>query len=139
MNLASRLQQPQVLLAPGVYDALSALLAEQAGFEAIDIWDAHCDWRGGIHEDAIEQVKGACSQFDLAITSYAGGLNEKDVPKVEKLLKFMKQLGANLFAGGVWAPNLDQFWPKVDEHCAKLGMRFAFENHPEKSIDEITP
>jgi 2-methylisocitrate lyase-like PEP mutase family enzyme len=35
MNLAARLQQPQVLLAPGVYDALSALLAEQAGFEAL--------------------------------------------------------------------------------------------------------
>jgi 2-methylisocitrate lyase-like PEP mutase family enzyme len=35
MNLASRLAQPQVLLAPGVYDALSALLAERAGFEAL--------------------------------------------------------------------------------------------------------
>ena len=30
-----RLQQPQVLLAPGVYDALTALVAEQAGFEAL--------------------------------------------------------------------------------------------------------
>ena len=28
-------QQPNALLAPGVYDALSALLAEQAGFEAL--------------------------------------------------------------------------------------------------------
>lgn len=35
MNLATRLKQPQALLAPGVYDALSALLAEQAGFEAL--------------------------------------------------------------------------------------------------------
>ena len=33
--LKTRLQQPQALLAPGVYDALSALLAEQAGFEAL--------------------------------------------------------------------------------------------------------
>ena len=33
--LKTRLQQPQPLLAPGVYDALSALLAEQAGFEAL--------------------------------------------------------------------------------------------------------
>ena len=30
-----RLRQPQVLLAPGVYDALTALVAEQAGFEAL--------------------------------------------------------------------------------------------------------
>jgi 2-methylisocitrate lyase-like PEP mutase family enzyme len=35
ISLAKRLQQPKALLAPGVYDALSALIAEQAGFEAL--------------------------------------------------------------------------------------------------------
>jgi hypothetical protein len=35
MNLKHRLNQPEVLLAPGVYDAFSALIAEQAGFEAL--------------------------------------------------------------------------------------------------------
>ena len=35
MTLKQRLQQPEVLLAPGVYDAFSALIAEQAGFEAL--------------------------------------------------------------------------------------------------------
>ncbi len=34
-NLRERLQQAQPLLAPGVYDALSALVAQQAGFEAL--------------------------------------------------------------------------------------------------------
>ncbi len=34
-DLSHRLAQPDILLAPGVYDALSALLAEQAGFEAL--------------------------------------------------------------------------------------------------------
>jgi 2-methylisocitrate lyase-like PEP mutase family enzyme len=34
-SLVQRLQQPKALLAPGVYDALSALIAEQAGFEAL--------------------------------------------------------------------------------------------------------
>ena len=34
-NLKQRLAEPKVLLAPGIYDALSALLAEQAGFEAL--------------------------------------------------------------------------------------------------------
>jgi 2-methylisocitrate lyase-like PEP mutase family enzyme len=34
-NLAQRLEQPQALLAPGVYDALTALVAQQAGFEAL--------------------------------------------------------------------------------------------------------
>jgi 2-methylisocitrate lyase-like PEP mutase family enzyme len=35
MNLAQRLKQPQAVLAPGVYDALTALVAEQQGFEAL--------------------------------------------------------------------------------------------------------
>ena len=34
-TLAQRLQQDQALLAPGVYDALTALVAQQAGFEAV--------------------------------------------------------------------------------------------------------
>jgi 2-methylisocitrate lyase-like PEP mutase family enzyme len=33
--MKQRLAQPKALLAPGVYDALTALLAEQAGFEAL--------------------------------------------------------------------------------------------------------
>jgi 2-methylisocitrate lyase-like PEP mutase family enzyme len=35
MTLKNRLAQDKVLLAPGVYDALSALIAEQSGFEAL--------------------------------------------------------------------------------------------------------
>jgi 2-methylisocitrate lyase-like PEP mutase family enzyme len=35
MSLRARLREPRIVLAPGVYDALGALLAEQAGFEAV--------------------------------------------------------------------------------------------------------
>ena len=34
-DLRERLRQPRLLLAPGVYDALTALIAESAGFEAL--------------------------------------------------------------------------------------------------------
>jgi 2-methylisocitrate lyase-like PEP mutase family enzyme len=34
-TLASRLARPPILIAPGVYDALTALIAERAGFEAL--------------------------------------------------------------------------------------------------------
>lgn len=34
-NLRQRLNEPNILNAPGVFDALSALLAQQAGFEAV--------------------------------------------------------------------------------------------------------
>jgi len=35
MTFKQRLSEPRVLLAPGIYDALSALIAEQSGFEAV--------------------------------------------------------------------------------------------------------
>lgn len=35
VSLKTRLQQPRVLLAPGIYDALTALIAEQSGFDAL--------------------------------------------------------------------------------------------------------
>ena len=35
MSLKARLSRPPILVAPGVYDALTAALAEQAGFEAL--------------------------------------------------------------------------------------------------------
>jgi 2-methylisocitrate lyase-like PEP mutase family enzyme len=35
MHLKNRLNEDKVLLAPGIYDAFSALIAEQAGFEAL--------------------------------------------------------------------------------------------------------
>lgn len=35
MSLRARLSQPEILVAPGVYDGLTATLAEQAGFEAL--------------------------------------------------------------------------------------------------------
>jgi 2-methylisocitrate lyase-like PEP mutase family enzyme len=35
MTLRARLKAPEILLAPGVYDGLTATLAEQAGFEAL--------------------------------------------------------------------------------------------------------
>lgn len=35
ISLRDRLKEPRALLVPGVYDALTALLAEQAGFEAL--------------------------------------------------------------------------------------------------------
>ena len=35
MSLKARLARPEILAAPGVYDGLTAALAEQAGFEEL--------------------------------------------------------------------------------------------------------
>jgi sugar phosphate isomerase/epimerase len=109
-----------------------------AGFEAIDIWTAHCHWQHHSREDYLEQVKGFCSQFDLTITSYAGGFTANNAADIEAPFRFMKQLGAPIFAGGIHG-NLSpaQLCPMVNDVCRKLNLKWAFENHPEKTSDEI--
>lgn len=111
-----------------------------AGFDAIDIWTAHCHFQhhareGG--EDYLEQVKGFCSQFDLTITSYAGGFEAKSPADIERVFKFMKQLGAPLFAGGIHGLPPADLCRAANELCTRLNLRYGFENHAEKTYAEI--
>jgi 2-methylisocitrate lyase-like PEP mutase family enzyme len=63
-NLKTRLAQATPLLAPGVYDALSALVAEQAGFEALYLSGASIAYT-------------ALGRSDIGLTTY---------PEVEQVL-----------------------------------------------------
>jgi sugar phosphate isomerase/epimerase len=108
-----------------------------AGFDAIDIWSAHCHWLHHDREDYLEQVKGFCSQFDLTITSYAGGLDAKSADEIDRPFKFMKQLGAPLFAGGIRGLPPADLCRAVNETCHRYNLRWGYENHPEKSFDEL--
>src|SRR5207248_4223116 len=87
--------------------------------------------------DYLEQVKGNCSNFDLAITSYAGGVHVKTSEDLDKPLRFMKQLGAPLFAGGDSGKPTNELMPMVQAACEKFDVLWAYENHPEKTADEI--
>jgi L-ribulose-5-phosphate 3-epimerase len=108
-----------------------------AGFENIDIWTAHCHWQHHAGGDYIEIVKGLCSNYDLGITSYAGGLHPSSAADLEAPFKFMKQLGAPIFAGGMWGADPAQMAPHIQKICERLNVRYALENHPEKSVEEI--
>ena len=57
-DLKARLQQATPLLAPGIYDALSALVAEQAGFEALYLSGASIAYT-------------MLGRSDIGLTSYA--------------------------------------------------------------------
>jgi sugar phosphate isomerase/epimerase len=109
-----------------------------AGFDAVDIWAAHCHWRHHDREDYLEQVKGLCSQFDLTITSYAGSFDVNAPKDIDAPFRFMKQLGAPMFAGSIGG-NLApaQLVPMMNQACHRYGAKWAFENHAEKSVDEI--
>jgi sugar phosphate isomerase/epimerase len=110
-----------------------------AGFDAVDIWAAHCHWKYHDKEDYLEQIKGLCSQFDLTITSYTGDLKINQAKDIDRPFRFMKQLGAVTFAGEITselaAPELAQI---MNQACQRYGARWAIPNRHEKSLDEIT-
>src|SRR5687767_5093303 len=112
---------------PENFAAIAEDVAE-AGFEAIDIWTAHCHWQHHAGGDYIEIVKGICSQYDLAITSYAGGLNVNSAADLEAPFKFMKQLGAPIFAGGMWGADSASMAPSIQKVCERQGVKVAFQN-----------
>src|SRR5438045_9425067 len=85
---------------PEHFAAIAADVAA-AGFENIDIWTAHCHWQHHADGDYIEIVKGICSQYDLGLTRYAGGLHPTSAADLEAPFKCMKQLGAPMLAGGM--------------------------------------
>jgi 2-methylisocitrate lyase-like PEP mutase family enzyme len=64
--LRERLQSKALLLAPGVYDALSALIAEQAGFEAIYLSGASIAYtrlaRGDVGLTTFSEVQDALAR-----------------------------------------------------------------------------
>lgn len=86
--LRDRLAKPQILLAPGVYDALSALLAQQAGFEAVYLSGASIAYThfgspdlGLVDRGEVEAVLAKiCQRIDLPVivdgdTGFGNALN----------------------------------------------------------------
>jgi sugar phosphate isomerase/epimerase len=114
--------------------------AALAGFDTIDVWTAHCHYRhhaGPRFDDYLEIVKGICSQYDLAIATYAGGLSPGPGGDLEAPFRFMKQLGAPVFAGGLWGAQMSEVVRSVNDICEKFDVRWAFENHPEKTPEQV--
>jgi len=122
---------------PETFRDICADIAD-AGFERVDVWASHCHFNQHDREDFLEQTKGWISQFDLTISSYAGGILTDELANVERAFRFMKQLGAPIFAGGMWgATPWEELLGFTDNLCGKLGLRWGYENHPEKSARDI--
>lgn len=109
---------------------------KNAGFADIDLWTAHCHWQRH-SRDYMQQVKTICAQLDLEITSYAGGLSITGPADLDAPFLFMSQLGVPMFAGGIGGVPDADLAAMVNEMCQKYGLEWAFENHPQKSVEEI--
>jgi L-ribulose-5-phosphate 3-epimerase len=120
-------------------DTFAAMLKDvaDAGFDHIDIWQAHCHYQHHNRDDFLEQAKGILSQYDFTIASYAYGIGRESREELEKAFKFVKQLGAPIVAGGVFGADPAEVVPVISEICQQYNILYAFENHPEKTVDEI--
>jgi 2-methylisocitrate lyase-like PEP mutase family enzyme len=103
MSLANRLKEPTLVLAPGVYDALSALIAEQSGFEAVYLSGASIAYtRLGRSDVGLTTYSEVCDTLEAirerialpiivdADTGFGNALN------VQRTVRGFERAGANL-------------------------------------------
>ncbi|HEX9998480.1 MAG TPA: sugar phosphate isomerase/epimerase family protein [Abditibacterium sp.] len=112
------------------WNAICAEIAG-AGFRAVEIWEAHADPK---HMTPAKSKiwREILDSHDLEPVAYAGGLS-RDTAQV------CAWLGIPLIAGG-GHPKLESGAPDLEEMraiCREFGVRYAFENHPEKSSAAI--
>jgi len=101
-SLRARLSRPPILIAPGVYDPLTALIAEQAGFEALYVSGAAIAYtRLGRPDiglvsmsevvDAVTLIRDRVGAYLVvdADTGYGNALN------VERTVRLLERAGAN--------------------------------------------
>jgi 2-methylisocitrate lyase-like PEP mutase family enzyme len=133
ISLKNRLSQEQVVLAPGVYDALSALIAEKSGFEALYLSGASIAYtllgRSDIGLTTYSEVQQTLSRIAERVslpiivdadTGFGNALN------TQRTVKGFERAGASMIQLE------DQSFPKrcghldgktvisVDEMCGKL-------------------
>jgi len=100
--LRARLSRPPILIAPGIYDALTALIAEQAGFEALYVSGAAIAYtRLGRPDIGLTSMSEVVETVSLirdrvganlvvdADTGYGNALN------VERTVRLLERAGAN--------------------------------------------
>ena len=147
MNLKTRLAEPRPLLAPGVYDALSALIAERAGFEALYLSGASIAYtrlgRSDIGLTTFTEVEDTLARITERVrapvivdadTGFGNALN------VQRTVRGFERAGAAMIQLE------DQGFPKrcghldgksvvpVDEMCGKLRAALDARRHADTLI-----
>ncbi|PVM83201.1 isocitrate lyase/PEP mutase family protein [Caulobacter radicis] len=119
MSLRDRLAQDTPLLAPGAYDALSALLIEQAGFEAIYLSGASIAYTqlgrpdiGLVSFDHVADVVGRVAERVSLPLIIDGDTGFGNAVNVQRTVRIFERMGASAIQLE------DQTFPKKCGHLA---------------------
>ena len=117
-------------------ERFDALMAEIAGlgFSAVDIWLAHLHYAWATDEH-IRIAREALARHNLTVVSTAGWFGN-DRGEFEQACQLSQAIGAPVLGGNCALLAHDRAW--MAETLRRYGLKFGYENHPEKSIQEMT-
>jgi sugar phosphate isomerase/epimerase len=117
---------------PARFDALLARI-RWIGFDAIDLWFSHLNWRWATAEH-VAVARETLARHGVRVVSFAGGIGDT-VADVEAACRLANALDVDLVAGlaGVVHTDREGAAAVLDAH----GVRFALENHPERTPAEV--
>ena len=100
----------------------------ELGFDAIDLWGAHLnpDWATDEH---VETARELIARHRLRVTTFAAWLGPGNARRACELAR---GLGTTLIGAGA-SGDAAALVPILREH----GIRLAYENHPERTPDEL--
>ena len=110
---------------------LTAIAA--AGFGALDLWTAHLNWRWATPEH-IRIARTALDRHGLRVVSLAGNFGATS-PELASACAVANALDVDLLGGMAEVLRVDR--RSAESVLREHGVRFAYENHPEQSPQEV--
>jgi sugar phosphate isomerase/epimerase len=114
------------------FDAMIQEIA-RLGFTAVDIWLAHLHWSWATDEH-VAVAQAVLVRHGMAVSSLAGGFGGTRA-EVERSCQLAAALGAPILGGNTALLAEDR--AGLAALLRAYGLRFGYENHPEKSAAEL--
>jgi L-ribulose-5-phosphate 3-epimerase len=102
------------------------------GFRTIDLWGAHLHYSWAT-EHHFQSARDALANHGMTVNSLAAWCTS--VEALEGFCSVANEVGATIIGGG--SPLLTEDRVTALRILSTHGVRFAIENHPEKSTDEV--
>jgi len=111
-----------------------AQLVRSVGFTAIDLWVAHLNPLRA-SDAMVQEARAILDQHGLELVAYTAGLGRPDMTRqdAERVYSVAKSLGAPVLGVGLHPSNMQLAFDLGRDY----NIRYAIENHPEKTPAEI--